>query len=212
MRSPASSVAASSPVKQPKPIPSSRKRRESRKREGAHKSQDEATKSQAKATAKSHTKEDFENWTWPDGDKSFCVPVEHQRDGTPHHGWALCQQNTSKATKEGTVTKRHFCLGVFECPSPGCEFVQHPHQPIGSKALAATPRPAKFGCKRHMQGMVCVRCEGGTPTKEVAKPTTMLKTKINLSRWFTREPTTIPGPQKTRPAHALKKPLRKWLN
>ena len=100
MRSAANSVTTSSPVKQPEPIPSSCKRRESWK-EGARKSQDEATKSKAKATVKSHTKEDFKNWTWPDGDKSFCVPVEHQRDGTPHHGWALCQQNTSKATKEG---------------------------------------------------------------------------------------------------------------
>ena len=101
---------------------------------------------------------------WPNGDINYIVTQKDFIPGSmkPYIGYAICQYTTDKSKKQGVTTRKFYCLGVFQCPAKGCQFVSRPGTPwhifCGSE-----PRPPRRSlCVHHPNlELEWIPCNGG---------------------------------------------------
>jgi len=132
------------------------------------------------ATDKSLSPE-LEKFFWPDGTCAFQYPAEVlAKTRAAKFGYVYCHYSTKK-TKEGKITRRSYCLGVYKCPIAGCTWVEKPQQPL-SKHIGARSPPCKYRCPVHSSEVpLLIPCTGGDARKHKgfrSNPPCLIETHI----------------------------------
>jgi hypothetical protein len=103
----------------------------------------------------------YDKFVWPNGTTSVTVSQEYLNNkGSPHLGWAFCQNGGGVQPGSGFRRRYFYCLGVFKCPD--CKFVARPQMPKRGKCRKfAPPTPPNhqcLKCDKELQHVAC-KCE-----------------------------------------------------
>eukprot|EP00986_Skeletonema_menzelii_P014407 scaffold9534_cov84-Skeletonema_menzelii.AAC.1 len=94
-------------------------------------------------------------YRFPNGYKCYEV-----NDPSFKPSWVMLQVHSKQCKGETKGNKKYFysCLGVYECPVSGCNFISNPVQPR-KKFYGANPEKAKSDlCRIHQQKLVHIQC------------------------------------------------------
>jgi hypothetical protein len=97
---------------------------------------------------------------YPDGALAYSVDLTQHgitREEASHVGWATYTWY-GRHSQDHVLTKK-ICLGIFACPSPGCEFIRRPRLPMGRSKNEVGRPPKNPDCIHHKVALLLLPCK-----------------------------------------------------